>query len=203
MNSKQHWENIYNTKKIDGVSWFQEVPTDSLKLILKVSKNNHDKIIDIGCGKGFLVDNLVQLGYSNISLLDISKNALDEVKARLGINNINYVDSSVLDFKSNEKFNIWHDRAVFHFLTDHHDKTLYKKIVSDSIMNNGHLIIATFSEDGPLKCSGLEITRYSLDELKDFYKNDFEFIEGYKTIHKTPFETDQSFNFSVFKKITG
>ena len=116
----RHWENIYNTKKIDGVSWFQEVPTDSLKLIQRVSKNNHDKIIDIGCGKGFLADNLVQLGYSNISLLDISKNALGEVKARLGINNINYIDSSVLDFKSNEKFNIWHDRAVFHFLIDHH-----------------------------------------------------------------------------------
>ena len=78
-----------------------------------------------------------------------------------------------------------------------------KKIVCDSITNNGYLIIATFSEDGPLKCSGLEITRYSLDELKEFYKDDFEFLEGYKTIHKTPFETDQSFNFSVFKKITG
>jgi predicted TPR repeat methyltransferase len=203
MNSKQHWENIYNTKKIDGVSWYQEVPEDSLKMIQKVSKNNQDKIIDIGCGKGFLADNLLRLGYSNISLLDISKNALDEVKARLGFNKVNYIDSNILDFKSNKKFDIWHDRAVFHFLTNDHEKKAYRKIVSDSIINKGYLIIAAFSEDGPLKCSGLEITRYSLDELKEFYKNDFEFVKGYKTMHKTPFDTNQSFNFSVFKKTAG
>ena len=113
MNSKLHWENIYKSKEIDGVSWFQETPTDSLNLIKRFSNNKKDKIIDIGCGKGFLVDNLIDSNYQNITLVDISANALEEVKTRVKNENVNYIESNVLDFSIDSKFDIWHDRAVW------------------------------------------------------------------------------------------
>jgi len=199
---KTHWENIYKTKKIDGVSWYQETPYESIELIKKCSITNSDKIIDIGCGKGFLADNLLKLNYKNITLVDISLNALNEVKERLNNESLNFIETDILNFNSGDVFDIWHDRAVFHFITEKESVEKYISICNKYIGKGGKLIIGTFAEDGPLKCSGLEIKRYSINNLKELFKENFEFIEGFKKLHRTPFDTQQSFTFCVFKKLT-
>ena len=201
MNSKLHWENIYKSKEIDGVSWFQETPTDSLNLIKRFSNNKKDKIIDVGCGKGFLVDNLIDSNYRNITLVDISANALEEVKTRVKNENVNYIESNVLDFSIDSKFDIWHDRAVFHFITDKKGIEKYISLCNKYVNKEGVLIIGAFAEDGPLKCSGLEIKRYSIKNLETLFSENFELVEGYKMSHGTPFNTEQKFTFCVFRKI--
>ena len=202
MDNKKHWENIYQKKEIDGVSWYQKIPSESLQLIKKYSSSNSDKIIDIGCGKGFLADNLLKLNYENITLVDISLNALKEVKERLNNESLNFIETDVLNLKLEQTFDIWHDRAVFHFITEKENVEKYISLCNKYIGKGGKLIIGTFAEDGPLKCSGLEIKRYSISNLKELFKENFEFIEGFKKLHSTPFDTQQSFTFCVFKKVT-
>jgi len=202
MEKKKHWESIYQTKKIDGVSWYQESPTESINLIQKFSKKNSDMIIDIGCGKGFLADNLLKLNYKNITLVDISLNALKEVKERLNNESLSFIETDVLNLKLEQTFDIWHDRAVFHFITEKEGVEKYISLCNKYIGKGGKLIIGTFAEDGPLKCSGLEIKRYSIESLIELFEENFEFIEGFKKLHSTPFNTQQSFTFCVFKKLT-
>ena len=200
MDNKKHWENIYQKKEIDGVSWYQKIPSESLQLIKKHSILNSDKIIDIGCGKSFLADNLLELNYTNISLLDISSNALTEIKERLQNKNVNFIETDILNFNSNDKYDIWHDRAVFHFITDSEGIKKYISLCNEYINKEGVLIIGTFAEDGPLKCSGLEIKRYSVDQISGLFKETFELVESFKMLHKTPFDTEQSFSFCVLRK---
>lgn len=202
MDNKKHWENIYQKKEIDGVSWYQKIPSESLQLIKKYSISNSDKIIDIGCGKSFLADNLLELNYTNISLVDISSNALKEVKERLQNKSLNFIETDILNFNSNDKYDIWHDRAVFHFITDREGIKKYISLCNEYINKKGILIIGTFAEDGPLKCSGLEIKRYSVDQISGLFKETFELIESFKMLHKTPFDTEQSFSFCVLRKFT-
>ena len=202
MEKKKHWENIYQTKNIDGVSWYQETPYESIELIKKFSTTDFDMIIDIGCGKSFLADNLLKLNYKNITLVDISLNALKEVKDRLNNKSLNFIETDVLNLKLEQTFNIWHDRAVFHFITDRDSIEKYISLCNEYIVEGGKLIIGTFAEDGPLKCSGIEIKRYSVEHLKKLFKENFEFLEGFKKLHSTPFDTEQSFTFCVFRKIT-
>jgi len=202
MDNKKHWENIYQKKEIDGVSWYQKVPIESLQLIKKYSISNSDKIIDIGCGKSFLADNLLELNYTNISLVDISSNALKEVKERLQNKSLNFIETDILNFYSNDKYDIWHDRAVFHFITDSEGIKKYISLCNEYINKEGVLIIGTFAEDGPLKCSGLEIKRYSVDQISDLFKETFELVESFKMLHKTPFDTEQIFSFCVLRKFT-
>lgn len=202
MDNKKHWENIYQKKEIDGVSWYQKIPLESLQLIKKYSISNYDKIIDIGCGKSFLADNLLELNYTNISLVDISSNALKEVKERLQNKSLNFIETDILNFNSNDKYDIWHDRAVFHFITDREGIKKYISLCNEYINKKGILIIGTFAEDGPLKCSGLEIKRYSVDQISGLFKETFELIESFKLLHKTPFDTEQSFSFCVLRKFT-
>ena len=202
MEKKKYWESIYQTKKIDGVSWYQESPTESINLIQKFSTKNSDMIIDIGCGKGFLVDNLLKLNYENITLVDISLNALKEVKERLNNESLSFIETDVLNLKLEQTFDIWHDRAVFHFITEKEGVEKYISLCNKYIGKGGKLIIGTFAEDGPLKCSGLEIKRYSIESLIELFEENFEFIEGFKKLHRTPFNTQQSFTFCVFKKLT-
>ena len=202
MDNKQHWENIYHKKEIDGVSWYQKIPLESLQLIKKYSISNSNKIIDIGCGKRFLVDNLLELNYTEISLVDISSNALKEVKERLQNKSLNFIETDILNFNSNDKYDIWHDRAVFHFITDGEGIKKYISLCNDYINKEGVLIIGTFAEDGPLKCSGLEIKRYSVDQISALFEKNFELVESFKMLQKTPFNTEQSFSFCVLKKFT-
>ena len=200
MDNKKYWENIYQKKEIDGVSWYQKVPIESLQLIKKYSISNSDKIIDIGCGKSFLADNLLELNYTDISLVDISSNALKEVKDRLQNKSLNFIETDILNFNSNDKYDIWHDRAVFHFITDSEGIKKYISLCNEYINKEGVLIIGTFAEDGPLKCSGLEIKRYSVDQISGLFKETFELVESFKMLHKTPFNTEQSFLFCVLRK---
>ena len=202
MDNKQHWENIYQKKEINGVSWYQKIPSESLQLIQKYSISNSDKIIDIGCGKSFLADNLLELNYTNISLVDISSNALKEVNERLQNKSLNFIEIDILNFNSNDKYDIWHDRAVFHFITDLEGIKKYISLCNEYINKGGILILGTFAEDGPLKCSGLEIKRYSVDQISGLFKETFEPLESFKILHKTPFDTEQSFTFCVLRKFT-
>ena len=201
MQNKSHWENIYKTKKIDGVSWFQETPLESLELINKYSTSNSNMIIDIGCGKGFLADNLLESKFKDITLVDISSNALSEINNRLKNQYLSFIETDILDFNSDYKYDIWHDRAVFHFITENKSIDKYISLCNNYINRDGTLIIGTFAEDGPLKCSGLEIKRYSINDLVNLFKENFELAEGFKMLHQTPFDTQQSFTFCVFKKV--
>tara|TARA_B100000524_G_scaffold339041_1_gene231003 strand:- start:899 stop:1504 length:606 start_codon:yes stop_codon:yes gene_type:complete len=200
MNRKPHWENIYQNKKNDNVSWYQKKPEDSINLIESFSENKSDKIIDIGCGAGFLTDNLIKLGFLDITVIDISANAINKLRKRINNKNVNYIENDILSFSTKKTFKIWHDRAVFHFLTKRDDINKYISICNRLIDKSGFLIIGTFSEDGPLKCSGLDIKRYSVKDLKNLFKDNFRLIKGYKKIHKTPFNSYQSFTFCVLKK---
>ena len=203
MSNKDHWEKIYSTKEIDGVSWYQETPTTSLNIIDSLKLNLNTSIIDIGAGKSFLADNLLDLGYNDITILDISRNALNEVARRVGKKNhkIKCIESNVIDLSSGQKYDVWHDRAVFHFITNNQEREKYLDLLNSSLNKDGCLIIGTFSEDGPLKCSGLEVQRYSVKDLRELLKPNFKFIDGFKEIHDTPFNTSQSFTFCTFKKI--
>ena len=201
MEKKLHWEKIYQTKKNDGVSWFQEIPSESIELIKKYSSDNSDKIIDVGCGKGFLADNLLESKFKDITLVDISSNALSEINNRLKNQYLSFIETDILDFNSDYKYDIWHDRAVFHFITENKSIDKYISLCNNYINRGGKLIIGTFAEDGPLKCSGLEIKRYSINDLVNLFKENFELAEGFKMLHQTPFDTQQSFTFCVFKKV--
>jgi Methyltransferase domain len=150
-----------------------------------------------------LIDNLLELGYSNLYLLDISLNAIEKVKARLGklAINVTFIESDILDFNPEITFDVWHDRASFHFLTSENEIFKYKEIVSKSINSNGNFFLGTFSENGPLKCSGLEIKQYSELKLEAVFGSEFNKVKSFEEDHQTPFETIQNFIFINFKKL--
>tara|TARA_B110000003_G_scaffold197144_1_gene195797 strand:- start:344 stop:952 length:609 start_codon:yes stop_codon:yes gene_type:complete len=200
MSRKEHWENIYANKKMNEVSWFQQVPTTSLALIQKNTQSKDDAIIDIGGGDSFLVDNLLDLGYTNITVLDISANAINKAKERLGINadKVKWIISDVTEFIPAEQYDIWHDRAVFHFLTQQQDIEYYKVLVEENIIDNGHFILATFADDGPEKCSGLKVCKYSENDIVNSFSTIFRVKKSFKYKHLTPFGTIQNFTFSLF-----
>jgi 2-polyprenyl-3-methyl-5-hydroxy-6-metoxy-1,4-benzoquinol methylase len=199
---KKHWENIYETKSLHELSWYQPTPETSLEFIKNAQLPLDAKIIDIGGGDSFLVDHLIELGYTNISVLDISAKAIERAKERLGEKAVNviWIVSDICEFKTSEKYDFWHDRAAFHFLTAESDITTYLKKVTQFTSEKGLVVIGTFSESGPLKCSGIEIKQYATEELQNIFFKDFEFLKGFKTDHKTPFETIQSFTFCEFRK---
>ena len=162
-NKKEHWETVFTTKQETEVSWYQKQPKTSIDLIQACKVSKEAKIIDIGGGDSYLVDGLLELGYTNITLLDISAKAIDRIKKRLGdkANLVTFIVSDILDFNPSETYDFWHDRASFHFQTDAHQIEKYAQIVSKAIAKNGHMVIGTFSENGPRKCSGLDITQYN------------------------------------------
>ena len=204
MNSdlKSHWENIYSSKNEDGVSWFQEYPKTSIDLIKKYSKSNSTSIIDIGSGRSRILKKLIENEYDDLTYLDISKEACSKSKISLGNKQdlVQWHVANVLDFNTEKNFSIWHDRAVFHFLTSKEDKEKYKQVSLQNILKGGFLILGTFSENGPEKCSGLNISRYSTESLKEIFSPEFKMIESFTIDHKTPFNTTQNFLFSIFKK---
>jgi hypothetical protein len=197
---KEHWEKVYTTKTPNQVSWTEEKPKTSLKYI-KASKLSKDaEIIDIGGGDSLLVDFLLEENYSNISVLDISKHAIDRAKKRLGslADSVTWIVSDIIDFKPNKKYAVWHDRATFHFLTDEAEIDTYKDLVRQSVMSN--LIIGTFSKEGPLKCSGLKILQYNSNDLSNCFGSAFELAHAKTEDHTTPFDTLQNFQFVHLKK---
>ncbi len=199
---KEHWENVFSTKQENEVSWYQPKPQTSIDFFISNNISKEAKIIDIGGGDSYLIDNLIELGYENLYLLDISENAIERIKSRLGTKaeKVTFIVSDVLDFQPETAFDVWHDRASFHFLVANDDIQLYKEIVVNSIASNGFLFLGTFSENGPLKCSGLEITQYSETKFEFVFGSDFEKINCFTENHPTPFGTVQNFIFCEFKK---
>ncbi|MCB0409107.1 MAG: methyltransferase domain-containing protein [Flavobacteriales bacterium] len=200
-NKKNHWENIYNTKQLNEVSWYQPTPETSLQFIQKLKLSKDASIIDVGGGDSFLVDNLITLGYTNITVLDISENAIERAKKRLGENasKIAWVISDICDFEPSKKYALWHDRAAFHFLNQKQEIEKYAQTLQNSLAENGQLIIGTFSKSGPLKCSGIEITQYNPENLASVFK-ELNLIECQQIEHQTPFDTTQNFTFCRFSK---
>jgi 2-polyprenyl-3-methyl-5-hydroxy-6-metoxy-1,4-benzoquinol methylase len=199
-NTKKHWENIYQTKQPNEVSWTQEIPKTSLEFIRNCNIPKTAKIIDIGGGDSNLVDFLLAEGYQNISILDISAKALDRAKKRLGkkAEKVNWIVSDVTKFKPEVVFDVWHDRAAFHFLTTPEQIKSYLDTAAKSV--KGFMTIGTFSDVGPKKCSGLEIKQYSETELETQLAKGFEKLKCITEDHQTPFGTTQNFLFCSFRK---
>ncbi|MBK0401872.1 methyltransferase domain-containing protein [Adhaeribacter sp. BT258] len=202
MNSenKDHWETIYETKSPDEVSWTEEIPKTSLDYFHSFNLPKSAKIIDVGGGDSKLVDYLVAEGYENVSVLDISENALKRAQTRLGTKAdlVNWIVADITDFKPDTEFDFWHDRAVFHFLTTPDQIAKYVQTATKAV--KGFLVIGTFSEDGPKKCSGLEIKQYTEKSLPELFAAGFEMLDCHKADHTTPFNTIQNFVFCSLKK---
>ena len=197
---KKHWEQIYKTKQFSEVSWFQPTPETSLDFFKYFDVQPNAKIIDIGGGDSKLVDFLLDNGFENITVLDISSKALEKAKQRLGdkAKGVKWVVSDITEFEPTTTFDVWHDRATFHFLTSNEQVEKYMSIARKSV--TGYLTIGTFSENGPTKCSGLDIKQYTEETLTSELKDGFEKIRCINEDHKTPFETTQNFLFCSFKR---
>jgi ubiquinone/menaquinone biosynthesis C-methylase UbiE len=203
MDNKQHWEQVYTAKSSDNVSWFQEHADQSLALIHDTGLGKDTAIIDVGGGASRLVDDLSAEGYIDLTVLDLSSTALEVAKQRLRnhTNSINWMVGDITKVELPEnRFDIWHDRAVFHFLTTPADRQAYVERVMRSVRPNGHVIIATFAENGPEKCSGLPVMRYKPESLHAEFGDEFTLLKHEKEAHHTPFGTVQQFIYCYCRK---
>lgn len=196
---QNHWENVYSTKQSNEVSWTQEVPKTSLDFIRSFQLPKSAPIIDIGGGDSKLVDYLLEEGYTDITILDISEASLQRAKTRLGkkADQVQWIVSDITEFKPERNYKIWHDRATFHFLITAEQIQSYLTIAGDAI--HGYLAIGTFSENGPKKCSGLDIKQYSEQDLESAFSQNFQKLACINEDHITPFNTIQNFTFCSFK----
>lgn len=202
---KKHWENIYQTKELKDVSWYQPTPTTSLEFLKEFNIPKSAKIIDVGGGDSFLVDRLIDLGYQDITVLDISETALERAKKRLGdkASQVKWIVADAANFSPSEQYDFWHDRAAFHFLTEESDIKNYLNTIKKHLSPNGILVVGTFSETGPKKCSGIEIKQYSEKSMTEMLTKYFKKIKCMSVDHKTPFDTIQNFLFCSFTNLTG
>ncbi|MGB5653868.1 MAG: class I SAM-dependent methyltransferase [Robiginitalea sp.] len=200
---KQHWEQIYHTKPLETVSWHQPVPTTSLELISRLNVPKEAPLIDVGGGDSLLADHLLDLGFTDITVLDISGNALARARERLGdrASTIQWIEGDATCFKPEQTYALWHDRAVFHFLTEPEQRTAYIHGAVAGIPTGGFLVLGTFSDRGPLKCSGLEVQRYSTDELQAAMLPYFKPVTCLNVAHNTPSGSVQDFSFCAFVKV--
>ena len=200
---KNHWSKVYYENSPLSVSWYQNQPTLSLELILSTKVASHEAIIDVGGGASILVDHLIKEYFTNLAVLDISEKALSITKKRLGnsAKNIDWFESDITKFDSPKKFTLWHDRALFHFLTDSIDRKNYVKVLNNALKPEGHLIIATFAMGGPEKCSGLEIIQYNSEKMIAELGDNFKLIKERAEEHITPAKKTQNFIFFHFIKI--
>ncbi len=200
-NTFSHWDKVYKTKNHTQVSWHQEHSTISLDWILKSVKPT-DSIIDVGCGVSVLADNLLAKGFNDISLLELSTEALNTLKLRLkkSEERLNFYNENILDFKPNNTFKLWHDRAVFHFLTNPKDQQTYLKKLNQYLEKEGFFLLATFSPDGPKECSNLDIVQYDEAKIVQLLGKKFELIKTINEKHPHPNGSIQSFNYFLFKK---
>lgn len=197
-----HWQNVYTKKGENEVSWFQENPAPSLELIAQVGATSTSAIIDIGGGASRLVDNLVELDFENITVLDLSEAALEAAKDRLGgrAARIQWIVADATVWEPREAYDIWHDRAAFHFLTEERDRAAYIARLEGALKVGGHAIIATFALDGPERCSGLAVVRYDPVSLGQTLGRTFQLVDTRRHAHATPWGSNQSFQFSVFRR---
>jgi ubiquinone/menaquinone biosynthesis C-methylase UbiE len=202
MNRTDHWNQVYQTETPDDVSWFQTRPTTSLKLIETCGIDPDAGIIDVGGGASMLVDFLLDAGRSGLAVLDISVAALDHAKLRLGKRGsaVEWFTSDVTTFIPTRQFEIWHDRAVFHFLTERADRQKYVEAMNRTLNSQGHAIIATFAIDGPEKCSGLSVCRYDASAVASELGTEFQLLEQVNETHVTPWNTEQRFSYFRFAR---
>jgi len=199
---KTHWETIYQTKNLADVSWYQSKPITSLKFISELDLKKDAKIIDIGAGESYLTDHLLAGGFSDLTILDISEEALDHTRLRFGkmADNLKWITADISNFIPEVKYDLWHDRAAFHFLTEETQIQNYLKTLENWIKPGGFVIMGTFSEKGPEKCSGLEIRQYSIAEISDLLAENFQKIHCENIDHITPSGAIQNFTFCSFRK---
>lgn len=196
----RYWDDVYSTRQITDVSWFQREPTVSLRLIVAHSTID-DSVVDVGAGESFLVDRLLGLGYSNLTLLDASGVALDEVARRVGpVVGLQMVVGDVLEWVPLRRYDLWHDRAVFHFLTDGHSRERYVEVAADALAPGGTLILGVFAEDGPPQCSGLDVSRYSPARLESVFADTFSMESHEREEHVTPSGGRQSFTWVTLRR---
>ena len=200
--TKEHWEKVFSSKTEEDVSWFQPYPETSVEFLKYFNLPLESNIIDVGGGDSHFIDALLDLGYKNIYLLDISSQAIERIKKRLGIKAelVHYINSDIVDFKPEVKFDFWHDRAAFHFLTSEDAINKYVSIAEQAIHPCGYLVLGTFSEKGPTKCSGLEIRQYNQASMSSRFEKSFDRIKCVEVEHLTPFKTIQHFVFCSFRR---
>lgn len=197
--SIQHWDEVYSVKSSDERSWTQAVPADSLQFFKKSHFSKNDPIIDIGGGASVLIDELINNGFTDVTLLDISPIALNESQARLGAK-VQYVNADITNWTPDRTYTVWHDRAVFHFLTTAEHQQAYRNAMLAGTTSGSHILIATFAPNGPDSCSGLAVQRWSQEELADFFVDDCEIIQTFETVHITPWQTAQPFTWLHAKR---
>jgi 2-polyprenyl-3-methyl-5-hydroxy-6-metoxy-1,4-benzoquinol methylase len=202
VDAKAHWEKVYATKAPEAVSWYRPHLETSLALIERAADARSASIIDIGGGESTLVDDLLARSYVNITVLDVSQTAIDVTKKRLGLaaEQIRWLvaDVTVAELEPGV-YDVWHDRAVFHFLTAMEQRIAYVRNVARSVKRGGHVIVSTFGPEGPAKCSGLDVMRYDADSLHDQFGARFRLVESSKELHRTPFDTTQQFLYCYCK----
>lgn len=204
MEPKNHWEKVYNTKSATEVSWFQEHAQLSLRLIRDANTPISASIIDVGGGASNLVDDLLATGYQKVTVLDLSEAALNTAKARLGASagHVLWMEANILETElPSNAFDVWHDRAVFHFLTTEAERQAYVRQVLHAVKPGGMVIVATFAEDGPTQCSGLPVMRYSAEELHSEFGQPFQLLGHEKESHHTPGGSEQKFVYCFCKKV--
>lgn len=203
MNTNLHWENVFTNKAENEVSWFQPNPKPSIDAFLSLNLPKSATIIEVGGGDSYFIDALLNLGYTNLTLLDISASAIERAKKRLGdkAQSVTFIVTDILDFKTDIKYDFWHDRASFHFQTEKKAISKYVDLVTSLLSSNGFMLLGTFSKEGPTKCSGLPITQYDALSLKELFKNKLEQLDSFNHEHLTPFNTSQHFVFSLYSKL--
>lgn len=202
-NRKDHWEQVYSEKESTEVSWYQQHPERSLDLIKATGRDVSAAIIDIGGGASKLADFILDTGYNNLTVLDISHAAIEHARFRLGdrAEKITWLEQDITEFTSDVTFDIWHDRAVFHFLTDADDRASYVRVTSRALKSGANVIIATFDLNGPEKCSGLDVVRYSPETMSDVLGDAFQLIETSTEKHITPSGASQNFVYCCFTRV--
>jgi 2-polyprenyl-3-methyl-5-hydroxy-6-metoxy-1,4-benzoquinol methylase len=205
MEAGSHWENIYRTKAPNAVSWYRAHLDRSLALIELASPDRSASIIDVGGGESTLVDDLLACGYKNLTVLDVSQTALDVTAARLGTagESVRWICTDITQgIWPNLSLDVWHDRAVFHFLTQPEQRTIYVRHVSRAVKPGGHVIVSTFGLEGPTKCSGLHVMRYDADGLHSEFGERFRLIQSSMELHQTPFGTTQQFLYCYCRRMS-
>ena len=197
-----HWDNVYTTKTEKEVSWFEESPTISRDLIRSTRAGLDAPIIDIGGGASRLVDALIDNGFEALTVLDLSKTALARAQARLGMRGakVRWIVEDVTTWEPSETYQVWHDRAAVHFLTEPKDRAAYAERVAWAVRPGGHVIIGTFASDGPERCSGLPVVRHDAASLGEILGSAFELMESRRHVHQTPMGATQRFQFSRFRR---
>jgi SAM-dependent methyltransferase len=196
---QNHWDKVYAEKSWEQVSWHQKTPEPSLTWIDSLGLAKEAGILDMGSGESYLIDSLLQKGYTHMLAIDIAQEALDKAKQRQASSKVQYLCADAARLPELPALDLWHDRAVFHFLTDESDRQAYLNALKNSLKPNGYLLLATFAPDGPLKCSGLDICQYSTEDMQSFLGPEFALLKEARIDHTTPSGSVQKFNYALFQ----